>query len=73
MLVRFSPDSARTKNPIAMIAVTQKINRAAFDIFIRVLVLYTPAIEFVPEAHLTLCSSAPGYCTDASDKAKQNI
>jgi hypothetical protein len=52
MLVRFSPDSARTKNPTAMIAVTQKINRAAFDIFIRVLVLYTPAIEFVPLKHI---------------------
>ena len=36
MLVRFTPDSARTKNPIAMMAVTQKINRAAFDIFISV-------------------------------------
>jgi hypothetical protein len=39
MLGRFSPDSARTKNPTAIMAVTQKINRAAFDIFIRVFVL----------------------------------
>jgi hypothetical protein len=30
------PDSARTKNPIAKMAATQKINRAALDIFITV-------------------------------------
>jgi hypothetical protein len=48
MLVRFSPDSARAKIPIAMMAVTQKTNRAAIDIFIRVSFLYAPAIGFVP-------------------------
>jgi hypothetical protein len=34
ILARFSLDSARTKNPIAKIATSQKINRAAFDVFI---------------------------------------
>jgi hypothetical protein len=43
MLVRLSPDSARTKNPSAKMAVTQKINRAALDIFILLVLFYTPA------------------------------
>ena len=33
-LARFSLDSARTKIPIAKMAATQKINRAALNIFI---------------------------------------
>src|SRR5882724_9269194 len=37
------PDSARTKNPIAKMAVTQKINRAALDIFILLILFYAPA------------------------------
>jgi len=40
---RFSPDSARTKKPIAKMAVTQKINRAALDIFILLFLFYAPA------------------------------
>jgi hypothetical protein len=36
---RFSLDSARTKIPIAKMAASQKINRAALDIFI-LLVLF---------------------------------
>jgi hypothetical protein len=74
MLACFSPDSARAKNPIAEMAVTQKINRAAFDIFIRVFVSLRASNRICStEAHLTLCSSALGYCADASDKGKQNI
>ncbi len=38
MLARLSPDSACAKNPVATKTATQKINLAAFDIFIRVLV-----------------------------------
>ena len=41
--VRLSPDSARTKNPIAKMAATQKINRAALDIFILLVFFYAPA------------------------------
>jgi hypothetical protein len=37
------PDSARTKTPIAKMAVTQKINRAALDIFILLILFYAPA------------------------------
>jgi len=40
---RFCPDSARTKIPIAKMAVTQKINRAALDIFILLVFFYAPA------------------------------
>jgi hypothetical protein len=38
MLARFSPDSARAKNPVATKTAAKKINLAAFDIFIRVFV-----------------------------------
>jgi hypothetical protein len=38
ILVRLSPDSARTKNTIANIDATQKIVRNAFDLFM----LFTP-------------------------------
>jgi hypothetical protein len=74
MLARFSPDSARTKKPIARMAVTQKINRAAFDIFIRVLVfLRASNPDLFNEAQLTLCGSAPAYCADACEEGKQNF
>jgi hypothetical protein len=39
MLERFPPDSARTKNPVATITATQKIDLAAFDFFM-ILVLF---------------------------------
>ena len=42
---RFSPDSARTKIPIAKMAATQKINRAALDIFILLILFYAPAFR----------------------------
>jgi hypothetical protein len=73
-LVRLLPDSARTKNPTARMAVTQKIDRAAFDIFIRVFVSLCASNRICStEAQLTFCSSAPGYCADASEKSKQNV
>ena len=43
VFARFSLDSARTKIPIAKMAVTQKINRAALDIFILLILFYAPA------------------------------
>jgi hypothetical protein len=39
----FWPDSARTKIPIAKMAATQKINRAALDIFILLVLFYASA------------------------------
>ena len=42
IFARFSLDSARTKIPIAKMAASQKINRAALDIFI-LLFFYAPA------------------------------
>jgi hypothetical protein len=52
MLVRLSPDSARTKNPSAKMAVTQKINRAALGIFILLVLFYAPALG------ISLCRNA---------------
>jgi hypothetical protein len=43
VFARLSPDSARTKIPIAKMAVTQKINRTALDIFILLVLFYAPA------------------------------
>jgi hypothetical protein len=43
MLTRFSPDSARTKNPVATMTAIQKINLAAFDIFMLVVLFCAPA------------------------------
>ena len=45
-------DSARTKNPIAKMAATQKINRAALDIFILLVLSCAPAYGI-------LCRTAP--------------
>jgi hypothetical protein len=47
VLARFWPDSARTKNPTAKMTVTQKINRAGFDIFILVFPFSAPALRIV--------------------------
>jgi|SRR6476620_3233008 len=43
IFARFSLDSARTKIPIAKMAASQKINRAALDIFILLVLFYAPA------------------------------
>jgi hypothetical protein len=49
---RFSLDSARTKIPIARMAASQKINRAALDIFILWVLFYAPAFG------ISLCRNA---------------
>src|SRR6266480_2794991 len=56
----FWPDSARSKIPIAKMAATQKINFAALDIFILLVLFYAPA--FV----ISLCrieADAPRFST----------
>jgi hypothetical protein len=45
ILERFSPDSARTKNPVPTRSATQKINLAAVDIFM-LLILFLRANVF---------------------------
>jgi hypothetical protein len=58
MLARFWPDSARTRNPSAKIAVTQKIKRAPLDIFILLVLFYAPAFGVsCVETQLTHCGS----------------
>jgi hypothetical protein len=58
MLVRLSPDSARTKNPSAKMAVTQKINRTALEIFILLVLFCAPAFGiYCVESQLTHCGS----------------
>src|ERR1044071_3372202 len=55
---RFWPDSARTNIPRAKIAATQKINRAALDIFILLILFHTSLPEwFVIESQVELCGS----------------
>jgi hypothetical protein len=46
VFARFWPDSARTRHPTAKIAASQKINRAAFDIFI-LLVLFYASVRWI--------------------------
>jgi cytochrome b561 len=57
------PDSARTKNPIAKMAANQKINRAALDIFILVVLFCAPAYG------ISLCRTA----ADALRFSNRNI
>src|SRR5437763_16443280 len=52
VFVHFTPDSARTKIPIAKMAASQKINRAALDIFILLVSFYAPAFG------ISLCRNA---------------
>jgi hypothetical protein len=54
VFARFSLDSARTKIPIAKMAATQKINRAALDIFILLVLFYASA------SGISLCRIATG-------------
>jgi hypothetical protein len=76
IFARFSLDSARTKIPIAKMAASQKINRAAFDIFI-VLVLFFSA----PALGISLCRNAADALRFSSqnnaqaprEKGKQNF
>jgi hypothetical protein len=48
MVARFSPDSARTKNPVATRTATQKINLTAFDIFMLLVLFCAPAFPDFP-------------------------
>jgi hypothetical protein len=54
---RFSPDSARTKIPIAKMATTQEINRAALDVFILLVFLRASVSIVYIEPQLTLYGS----------------
>jgi len=61
MLARLSPDSAPAKDPVATRTATEKINLAAFDIFMLLVLFYAPAFPnfpFTTETQLTLCDSA---------------
>jgi hypothetical protein len=71
---RFSLDSARTKIPTAKMAASQKINRAALDIFILLVLFYAPALG------ISLCRNAadaldsvPGICAGGWKQRKQNL
>jgi hypothetical protein len=60
-VARFPPDSARTKIPSAKMAATQKINRAALDIFILWFFSTRQRLGFCSvEPHPPLCDSVPG-------------
>jgi hypothetical protein len=48
MLARLSPDSARAKNPVATKTATPKINLAAFDIFMLLILFCAPAFPDFP-------------------------
>jgi len=63
---RFWPDSALIKIPMAKMATSQKINRAAFDNFILLLFFYAPAFR------ISLCRNAAGALrSSAQDNAQQ--
>jgi len=48
MGARLSPDSARAKNPVATKIATQKINLAAFDIFMFLILFCAPTCRDFP-------------------------
>src|SRR6476659_2245161 len=75
IFARFSLDSARTKIPIARMAASQKISRAALDIFILLVFFYAPAsgISLCRIAAGALWLSAPGYCAGAWEEGKQKL
>jgi len=75
IFARFSLDSARTKIPIAKMAASQKINRAALDIFILLVLFCAPAygISLCRAAADALRFSKPEYCAGACEKGKQNL
>jgi len=64
ILVRLSPDSARTKNTMANIIPSQKIARTAFDLLLVLFLLLRASLpDFFyidTESRLTLCDSAAG-------------
>jgi hypothetical protein len=75
MLACFSADSACTKNPVPMRTASQKINLAAFDLFMLLVLFCASAFPDFPCLKLkrswTLCDSAPEHCAGASKKRKQ--
>ena len=75
IFARFSLDSARTKIPIAEMAASQKINRAALDIFILLVFFYAPAsgISLCRIAADALRFQRPGYCAGACEEGKQKF
>ena len=56
-------------------AVAQKINRAALDIFIMLVFFLRASVTnlFLHKPQLTLCGSVPVYCAGAREKGKQNL
>ena len=73
-VVRFWPDSARTKIPSAKTAATQKINRAALDIFILLVLFYAPALRgFMSNRSRRSTIQCPGYCADTREEGKPNL
>src|ERR1700757_244518 len=60
VIVRLSPDSARTKNTTPKMIVVQKIGRAACNLFIRVTSFIRARVPYLCiEPPLTHCDSTP--------------
>ena len=72
-LARFWPDSARTKKAVATMTGTQKINLVAVDIFILLVLSYTPAfwISFCRNAADALRFSARDIAQALAKKASR--
>jgi hypothetical protein len=75
IFARFSLDSARTKIPIAKMAASQKINRAALDIFILLVLFDAPAfgISVCRIAADALRFSAPDIAQALAKKASRSF
>src|SRR6476469_6033299 len=75
IFARFSLDSARTKIPIAKMAASQKINRAALDIFILLVLFYAPAfgISLCQIAADALRFCAPDIAQALAKKASRSL
>jgi hypothetical protein len=75
IFARFSLDSARTKIPIAKMAASQKINRAALDIFILLVFFYALAsgISLCRIAADALRFSAPDIAQALAKKASRSF
>src|SRR6476646_690039 len=67
IFARFSLDSARTRIPIAKMAASQKINRAALDIFIPLVLFYAPAFG------ISLCRIAAGVLRFSAPDIEQAL
>ena len=72
IFARFSLDSARTKIPIAKMAASQKINRAALDIFILLVFFYAPALGIsLCRIALTLHAQSPEFAQAVANNASR--